>query len=114
MNTFEIVMKYMNILFSGENLDRLLPLLSENFTFKGPLYKFENPNEYVTAMKKDPPQGFQYNILNVVENDSTVCLIYEFRKEVPKINTTMAQLFQIENKKIVSILLLFDTAPFTS
>lgn len=112
MKPLDIAMKYMEVLFSGKNMEELRPLLSDNFTFQGPLYSFSNPNDYVAALEKDPPDGFQYQILQTFETGSVVCLVYEFNK--PGISTTMVQVFKITNGKIESIILIFDTAAFTS
>ncbi|MCG8606569.1 hypothetical protein MJD09_16500 [bacterium] len=53
----------------------------------------------------------KYELIRSFQSESVVCLIYRFAK--PGISVPMAQMFEVENGRIKSITLIFDTAPFT-
>jgi hypothetical protein len=40
----------MEILFSGERMDELGLLFSDEFTFKGPLYEFSSGDAYIKSL----------------------------------------------------------------
>ena len=101
----------MDIFFSGQNLEDLAPLLSDDFSFVGPLFQFNNPQSYIEALKADPPKQSEYRIIHSFENSSSACLVYIFAK--PGIRIPMAQLFKIQNNQINEILLIFDGRAFT-
>ena len=111
MSPLDLALKYMEAIFSGRNIEELAQLLSENFNFSGPLYKFDSAEEYIKSLKADPPEGFKYKLIKSFQNESSACLIYEFSK--PGICVPMAQLFEIKNSKICNVLLIFDTEQFT-
>ena len=110
MTNLEIALKYMDILFSGGDLDELSVIFSDHLQFEGPLYRFDSASDYITSLKADPPVDFEYKLIRVFEAAGSVNLIYEFTKG--KILTPMSQLFEFENGKICRILLIFDTADF--
>ena len=109
-NNLHIANQYMEIFFSGENLDRLRDLLGDNFHFKGPLFEFDSADAYVKSLKDSPPKNFNYKILHRYDAKDSVCFIYAFSK--PGISTHMIQRFAFKNQKITDILLIFDTADF--
>jgi len=111
MKPLDLALKYMDIFFSGKDLNQLSQIFSKDITFDGPIFKFNSAKSYLQALKKDPPQGMNYKIIKVFEQDSSVCLFYQFSK--PGISLPMAQLFEIENNKISKILLIFDTSVFS-
>ena len=111
MEPLKLVEKYMEIVFSGGNIDELTSLFAVDLQFRGPLFEFNSAKEYIAALKSDPPEGFQYKLIRTFINDSSVCIIYEFSKF--EISTPMAQLFEIKNGLISSILLIFNSADFT-
>jgi len=110
MKPLDLSLKYMDIFYSGNNIDDLSNIFSKDFSFEGPLYRFDSAKSYIDALKKDPPTGMTYEIIQTFENESTVCLIYQFLKQ--DISTPMAQVFEIEKEKIKKILLIFDTRVF--
>ncbi len=111
MKPMELALKYMEIFFSGGDIDELTHLFANDFTFRGPFYEFDSAEDYIRSLKSDPPNGFAYEMINSFENDSSACLVYQFRK--PGVSVPMAQLFEIKNDKISKILLVFDTGAFT-
>ena len=111
MKPMELALKYMEIFFSGENLEELGDLFAKDLTFRGPLYEFNSAEDYIDSLKSDPPQEFAYEILSSFESSSSARLVYRFTK--PGVSTLMAQLFEVSDDKISKIVLVFDTSAFT-
>ncbi len=107
----DLAMRYMEIFFAGRDPDELGPLFSSNFSFQGPMYRFDNAAAYIESLKQAPPQDCNFTLIESFERDNKVCLIYRFSK--PDISEVMAQLFTIESDRISRILLIFDSQPFT-
>ncbi len=112
MKPMDLALRYMEIFYSGKNIDRLYQLFSDDFSFYGPLFQFDSAKDYVKSLIDDPPEGLTYKIIQSFESESSACLVYEFSK--PGISCVpMAQLFETNNDKISKILLIFDTRAFT-
>ena len=112
MSPLKLAKIYMDIVFGNGDIEELLMILSDNFTFEGPLYKFDTPQGYVQSLQLDPPKDFKYKIIKAFEDESSACLIYQFSKQ--NLNLPMAQLFEIEGNKIKQITLIFDASAFKS
>ncbi len=110
MTEDQIVDKYMEVLFSGQNLDNLKEIFHENLEFEGPLATFHSARDYINDLKSAPPVDFSFNVINRFQLGTTVCLNYEFYK--PGISTSMIQIFEIEDNLIKRIRLFFDAALF--
>ena len=110
MRPLKLAQKYMDIVFTTGNLDQLRHILADDLQFRGPLYSFDNANDYITSMKKDPPKDFEYEIIKTFKDSSSVCLVYKFSKT--GVSTIMTQTFEVAGGKIKSILLVFDTSAF--
>ena len=106
----ELVDQYMEVLFSGRDLDRLREVFHPDLYFEGPLTTFHSAEEYINDLKSAPPVDFSYEIVNSFFLGSKVCLHYLFRK--PGIHTTMIQIFEIEEGQIKRINLYFDDGLF--
>ncbi len=107
MRPLELAQQYMDIFFSGKDLDALGELLSDDFTFHGPLFEFDSPKTYIDSLKTDPPKEVDYKMIRFYEDESSACLVYQFNK--PGVSTTMTQVFEVIKDKIKKILLIFDT-----
>lgn len=112
MTPLDLAQQYMDIVFSGGDLGRLSTILSDDCRFSGPLYQFDSAQAYIDSLKAHPPEDFEYKIIQAFERDAAACIVYQFSK--PGITTPMAQLFGTRNGKINNILLVFDTAAFSS
>lgn len=110
MPTLDLAHQYLEIFFSGKNLNRLYDLFSEDLQFDGPLLKCTTARDYIESLKASPAKNCTYEILHVFEKGAFVNIIYHFSK--PGITTLMSQLFEIHENKITSIKLIFDTHPF--
>ncbi len=107
----ELALKYMEIFFSGEDIEQLSHLFVEDLTFRGPLYEFNSAQDYINSLKSEPPRGFAYEIIGSFEDSSSARLVYRFTK--PGVSTLMAQLFEVSDDKISKIVLVFDTGALT-
>jgi len=103
--------RYMEIFYGEEPIENLTEILSENLSFKGPLYEFSSSEEYIESLKSEPPVGLKYEMIEAYEKENSACLVYQFSK--PGISTIMSQLFEITNGKISKIILVFDTGAFS-
>ena len=110
MKPLDIALRYMEIFFASGDMDALRPLLADDFRFEGPFYTYDSADDYISALKEDPPEGFAYTLINAFESASSACLIFEFTK--PGIRIPMAQIFEIKENKISRALLIFDTGVF--
>lgn len=108
MTPLELALVYMDCLFETGDFDHLRTYLDDNLRFEGPLYRYESADDYINALKRDPPDNFSYKILKTWSDQSSACLVYQFTK--PGISTTMAQVFETSGDKIKSIQLIFDAS----
>ena len=111
MTPLELALRYMEIFFSGHNLDRLEDILHEDCQFRGPFYQFNSARDYIDSLESDPPVDCGYKIIHSFEQGDVVNLVYYFSK--PGVSTIMSQLFQVNENKITSIVLIFDSAAFS-
>ena len=102
-----LAQQYMDAFYGNAPLATMRPLLADNLEFIGPFLHCHGADAYYQALIDDPPQQATYNIVQVYQQDESVCLIYEFAKA--GIQTLMAQTFEVEGGKIVRMCLIFDT-----
>lgn len=110
MKPLELALKYLEIFFSGGNLDELKNLFADNLSFIGPLYKFSTADNYINSLKENPSKGMKCEIIRSFENENSACVVYQLQKE--NVSTPMAQLFDTENGKLNKIVLIFDSKDF--
>ncbi len=110
MTPLDLAKGYMDALFGEPDLDRLATLLHPDLTFTGPLVTFDSADEYLDALRTDPPHGWRYDIIDTFGGDQTACLICHFAK--PGLATPMTLHVTMRDGKICGILLIFDTGLF--
>jgi len=110
MKPLQLARRYMDIFYSGEQIEALMDILAEQCHFKGPLYEFYTSRDYVSSLLKDPPKNMSYQELSALECGNSACIIYQFVKG--SIETPMCQYFIVGDGKIIDILLIFDTHVF--
>lgn len=111
MKPLELANKYLEIFYSGKNIQDLSLLFATDLKFNGPFYTFETSEAYINSLLSSPPKDFKYSILHSYENATSACIIYQFSKT--GISLPMTQYFEVKNDEITKILLIFDTAKFT-
>jgi len=110
MNPLNLAEKYMDCFYGKAPLDSMVDLLADDLVFQGPFHTFHSAKDYLESLKADPPLDASYRIVNVYENDNSVCLIYQFSK--PGVETLVVQTFEIRGDRISKITLIFDTNAF--
>ena len=107
----EIVDNYYQA-FENKDYEKARFLLRDNFKFKGPMMEFESADECIEQMKKC---GFeaQHKTIRTITDGSQVVKIFEWTVRQPfQGNFRMCECFQVENGKITSADLFYDTANF--
>lgn len=110
MKPLELALAYMRIVFSTGKMDALSDLLADNLQFQGPFFNFNKASDYIKSMLQNPPEGFEYQIIKTIVDETSACLIYQFSK--PGVSTIMTQVFETSNGKIDKIWLVFDSKAF--
>lgn len=110
MTPLDVALRYMEIFYSGQELERLDAIMADDLRFEGPFFRFDSAHDYISSLLSDPPVGCEYRLLYSFEEGPMVNLIYEFSK--PNIHTTMSQLFEVQDGKITFVRLIFDSGAF--
>ena len=63
MKPLDLALRYMEIFFSGSDLEALRPLFADDLVFEGPFYTFDSAEAYLDALRNDPPEGMAYEFL---------------------------------------------------
>lgn len=109
----ELAKIYMMSFFGEKPLEEMRSILAEDVIFTGPFYKYDTAEDYIESLKENMPvDHMSYEILKVLENESSCCLVYKSRNQ--GIDETMAQLFEVEGNKITRIRLILDASKFLS
>ena len=111
MKPLELANRYLEIFYSGKNIQDLSQLFTNDLKFNGPFYTFDTPEAYVNSLLSNPPKDCKYSILHSYENATSACIIYQFSK--PGVTLPMTQYFEVKSEKISKIFLIFDTGKFT-
>ncbi len=110
MKPLELALKYMDIFYYEKDPSLLKDILHEDLIFSGPFFKFNSAKDYIDSLIESPPKDMSYKIIESFENNTSVCLVYVFKKG--EIESTMSQLFKVNYGKISEIILIFDTKDF--
>lgn len=78
--------------------------------FNGPLYQYATVEDYITALKNDPPIDCKFELRHITSEHDRVVIFYEFIR--PEVHAVMAQYFHFEAGLIDEICLVFDTGNF--
>ncbi len=83
-----------------------------DFRFKGPMFSFNGPDEFRTALKEMMPMYDRIEPRQTFSNDSQVCVIYDFVTKTPMGTVPMAEWFTLRDNQIAAIELFFDATEF--
>ena len=100
-----IVLTFINAL-NEEDFDTARDCLNEEMIFDGVLGHREGADTYISDMKK---MKFKYTIRKAFEDGNDVCLLYDI--DMSGTNIFTCGWYQIKNKKIKSIKVVFDPRP---
>lgn len=111
----DLVEQYVDV-FARKDLKKMRRFLSEtNFSFKGPLQAFATAYDFAAALVPLVPIIQSVDVKKVIADGNDVCVFYDLATTVPTIGTTrIAELFRVENGKIISINLYFDRRPYAA
>lgn len=96
--------------FVRQDFESLRGVLSENFTFEGPLLKANSADEYIKALEADVSVPGEAVVENAMQQGDQVTLFYRYRK--PGVEVSMAQWFEIEDGLVKASRVWFDASPF--
>lgn len=111
----DVVEQYVHA-FAGKDVKKMRSFLSDtNFSFKGPLQAFATADEFAAALVPLVPIIQSVDVQKAIADGNDVCMFYGLATTVSSIGTTrIAELFRVENGKIVSINLYFDPRPYVA
>ncbi|MEQ9618769.1 MAG: hypothetical protein RIG61_06310 [Deltaproteobacteria bacterium] len=107
----EVAVKYIEG-FCARDLEGLSDILAPDLKFRGTLYSYDSSSDYMESLKNSPAEKCSYRILSVTEGRGSVSIFYEYIK--PGEVITIAQLFKINDRKIIETLVVFDGRGFES
>jgi ketosteroid isomerase-like protein len=98
--------------FSGGDVDGAAELLSEDFTFSGPILQSKGKAEFLSGSAAAAAMGRGCVIHHQWTDGDSVCSVYDFKVETPvgAGSIPMAEWSVIRGGKLVSSRLIFDTA----
>ena len=91
--------------FCAADIDRVEALLAEDFSLKGTLFRYHSRADYITALRRDPPERGQCNILEAHGSIKGAAVLYEHVRSEGSI--LIAQ-FTIGRDIISEMRLVFD------
>jgi len=112
MKPLRIAVKFLDTYYNEADPELLREFVHPEFTYEGPGLFLTTADDYIESTRQDPPQDVKYKIVKSFSDESSVCLVYEFKK--PGIRTTMVLLFDIENGKISRIRHVYDSVALES
>ena len=62
MTNREIALLFLNRFCAGD-IEGLVPLLTADLQFQGPLFEFDTADEYLSRLRNDPPGACDHDIL---------------------------------------------------
>ena len=110
MTPLQLALRYLEIFCSGKSVEALHELFTDDLVFRGPFHSSDSAKAYLDALRSDPPEAAEFELLHSYEDATSACLIYQYSK--PGVSIPMAQMFKIRDGKICEILLIFDTRLF--
>ena len=115
MSGAEVFKAYLERFTSGD-ADGAAELLTDDFTFVGPILQAKNKADFLAGSAGLGPMVRGCHMHRQWVDGDEVCSIYDFKVETP-IGTgsiPMAEWSVVRNGKLVSSRLLFDTAAMTA
>ena len=114
-NATEIVRAYCDA-FSAKDMAALRKLLSDDFSFLGPMMAAEGGDSFVEQLQNFPPQArYRYEDSRMIVEGDNVAHMFDFVVSAPvEEKVRMCECFEVRDGKIHSSRLYFDTAQFPS
>jgi ketosteroid isomerase-like protein len=115
MSGAEVFKAYLERFTSGD-VDAAAELLTDDFTFAGPILQAKNKADFLAGSAGLGPMVRGYEMHRQWVDGDEVCSIYDFKVETPigAGSIPMAEWSVVRDGKLVSSRLLFDTAAMTA
>ena len=92
--------------FCDADVDGIEPLLSDDVKVSGPLFSGTSRNQYLRALRSDPPERCGFSLVGLTEEGHSVSVFYDLQKH--DLTMRVAQLFRFTGERISEIVLVFD------
>jgi hypothetical protein len=97
----------MEIVYEQHRYTELQNMLHPKFKFEAPGVLHTTRDDYLEALRSNPPANEPYHIIKFYENPNSACLIYRYGKKA-----LICQTFEINEGKISQIKLIYNPAEF--
>ena len=98
--------------FGEKDWDKVRSLLADDFTFRGSLSAFDNPDDFVAGVSQMPMEG-QPAESRFIADGNQVAHAFVWKATAPmKADVPMCEVLQVEGGKILSAELFYDSKPF--
>lgn len=95
-----------------KDFEKVRSLIDDQYTFKGPFMQFNGADECIEQMKECSFEA-QHEVVRTITDGKQVVLIFDWTCSKPFQGTfRMCEYLQVENGRILSAELIFDTANF--
>ena len=106
MTNRDLALEFLKCYCAGD-VDGVAATLAPQLRFKGPLLECDSRDDYVAALKRNPPVPGACRLLGISEGPNTVSVFYDYEAEAGVL--TVAQLFGLRDERIAEILVVFDS-----
>ncbi len=98
--------------FGQKDFDRLRTLLTDDFSFKGPLMAFDNPDGFIAGVSKMPFEGVPEGSRFIVDGNR-VAHTFIWKMAAPtRVDVPMCEVLEVEGGKVRSSELFYDSKLF--
>ncbi len=98
--------------FEEKDFEKMRSLLADQYTFKGPMMQCNSADECIEQMKECSFEA-RHEVVRTITDGKQVVLIFDWTCSKPFQGTfRMCEYLQVENGRIFSAELFFDTAKF--
>ena len=109
-----IVVKNFYEAFGAKDWVRLRSLIADDFTFRGSMAAFDNPDDFVRAMSQLPFEGYFEDSKFITEGDQVVHSFLWKMTSPATSDIHMCEVFEVSGEKIKVSELYYDSAAMPS
>ena len=111
--TANVVQRFMQAMEKGD-FAMARELLTDDFTFQGPIETFRRPEPYLESLKKLQPIIERIEMKKIFVDGDDVCLLYDMVTRTPAGTAFIAEWHRVKGGKIAEIRVVFDARPFAA
>ncbi len=114
MTPREIVETYLDAFYREQkDFGKIERLLTEDFTFRGPMARFEAREPFMKFIREIGPQKNKIEISKIVAEENDVAVFHDFSSLTPAIGPLpFSEWYSLDGGKITSLRLYFDAREF--